>query len=94
MKYATVMTTGLLVNLSLFASDMPETQRYDDLMDNKQRLIRQLSKQAECIRLADTEQELLACQDRSTLADKATARQKSAENNLKKTAPPSLNEFF
>lgn len=61
MKYATVMSTGLLVNISIFASDISSTESYADLMQNKQRIIKQLNKQAECVRLANDEQQLKAC---------------------------------
>lgn len=94
MKYASLMTTGLLVNISIFASDMPDTAAYADLMDNKQRIIKQLSKQAECVRLADDDQSLRACQ---ALADSlpAQAPDKAARNTAKlKTDNPRQQEFF
>ncbi len=94
MKYATVMATGLLVNISIFASDMPATERYEDLMANKQRMIRQLNKQVECIRLASDDQTLRACQPLATRAEVNTA-DKTAKNaqNLK-TDNPKQTEFF
>lgn len=60
------MTTGLLVNISTFASDMSPTEPHANLMQNKQRIIKQLSKQAECVRLANDEQQLRAYQGRLT----------------------------
>lgn len=94
MKYATVMTTGLLVNISIFASDMPATERYEDLMANKQRMIRELNKQVECIRLASDDQTLRGCQPLATRAEVNTA-DKTAKNaqNLK-TDNSKQTEFF
>jgi hypothetical protein len=96
MKYATVMTTGLLVNISIFASDMAPTERYADLMESKQRIIRQLNKQAECVRLANDEQQLKACQSAlSRMALNPIEKEKVARNAQKSKAD-NLNEteFF
>lgn len=96
MKYATVMTTGLLVNISIFASDMPSTERYTDLMENKQRIIKQLSKQAECVRLANDHQQIKTCQDQFIqLQGDVTRREKTARYAQKlKTDDPAQAEFF
>lgn len=96
MKYATLMTTGLLVNISIFASDMPSTERYATLMDNKQRIIRQLGKQVECVRLASDDQQLLACQDQLAHVEvSAVDKEKTARHSQKlKTEHPKQSEFF
>lgn len=96
MKYATVMTTGLLVNISIFASDMSSTEPYANLMQNKQRIIKQLSKQAECVRLANDEQQLKACQDPLTQMEiNKINQEKTARNDQKlKTDNPKQTEFF
>jgi len=94
MKYATVMTTGLLVNLSIFASDIPSTEQYADLMDSKQRIIKQLDKQVECVRLASDEQTLRECQVPVSRAEVNTA-DKTAKNAQKlKTDNLKQTEFF
>jgi hypothetical protein len=93
-KYATVMTTGLLVNLSIFASDMPSTEGYAALMDNKQHIIKQLAKQVECVRLATDDQSLRACQALLTRVE-VTAVDKTAKNAQKlKTDNPKQTDFF
>ena len=85
------MTTGLLVNISIFASDLPSTERYADLMENKQRIIKQLSKQAECVRLANDEQQLKTCQEQFTRVEgNVTGQEKAARyaQKLKTDTPP------
>jgi hypothetical protein len=62
MKYAAIMIIGLIVNITLFATFIPSTEHYSGLMDSKQRLIQQLNKQVECIKLASSDQELQGCQ--------------------------------
>lgn len=96
MKYATVMTTGLLVNISIFASDMTATEPYANLMENKQRMIRQLNKQAECVRLASDEQQLKACEGLSKQANLQAAKVQKAAKNAYKSKNDNLNEteFF
>lgn len=96
MKYATVMTTGLLVNISIFASDMTATEPYANLMENKQRMIRQLNKQAECVRLASDEQRLKACEGLSKQANLQAAKVQKAAKNAYKSKNDNLNEteFF
>ncbi len=93
MKYATVMTTGLLVNISIFASDMTASEPYADLMENKQRMIRQLNKQAECVRLASDERQLKACEG---LIRQPAANVEKAARNAHKSKNDNLNEteFF
>jgi hypothetical protein len=95
-KYATVMTTGLLVNISIFASDMPATENYAELMGNKQRIIKQLSKQVECVRLAIDNQQLKACQSTFNQVKVRTINpEKLAQNAQKlKADNPKQQEFF
>jgi len=93
-KYATVMTTGLLVNISIFASATPSTESYAELMDNKQRIIKQLAKQVECVRLASDDQALRACQATLTRVE-VSVMDKTAKNAQKlKTDNPKQTEFF
>ncbi len=94
MKYATVMTTGLLVNISIFASDMSSTEPYAELMENKQRMIKQLNKQVECIRLAGDEQTLRACQPLVTRTEVNTADKTAKNTQNLKTDNPKQTEFF
>lgn len=96
MKYATVMTTGLLVNISIFASDMTASEPYADLMENKQRMIRQLNKQAECVRLASDERQLKACEGLIKQVDLQPANVEKAAKNAHKSKNDNLNEteFF
>lgn len=96
MKYATVMTTGLLVNISIFASDMASTEHYADLMESKQRIIRQLNKQVECVRLANDDQQLKACQSGlNRVALNATEKESAARKVQKiNTDNPNETEFF
>lgn len=84
-KYASLMATGLLVSISIFAAVMPETASYADLMAHKQHMIKQLNKQVECVRLAEDAQSLESCQGiasnesapMAVKADKNGARLKS-----------------
>jgi hypothetical protein len=62
MKYAAIMIIGLIANITLFSIFIPSTEHYSGLMDSKQRLIQQLNKQVECIKLASSDQELQGCQ--------------------------------
>ena len=94
MKYATVMTTGLLVNISIFASDTSSTEPYAELMKNKQRMIKQLNKQVECIRLAGDEQTLRACQPLVTRKEVNTADKTAKNTQNLKTDNPKQTEFF
>lgn len=84
MKYATVMTTGLLVNISIFASDLPPTECYTHLMENKQRIIKQLNNQAECVRLANDEQQLKTCQEKFIQFEGDVTRQARAARYAQK----------
>lgn len=96
MKYATVMTTGLLVNISIFASNMTATEPYADLMENKQRMIRQLNKQAECVRLASDERQLKVCEGLIRQGNLHAANVEKAARNAHKSKNDNLNEteFF
>lgn len=96
MKYATVMATGLLVNISIFASDMDSTERYADLMENKQRIIRQLNKQAECVRLASDDQQLKACQSARKRMELNVTEKDEVARSVQKLKTGNLNEteFF
>ncbi|WP_029148638.1 hypothetical protein [Methylophilus sp. 5] len=94
MKYATVMTTALLVNLSMFASDIPSTEQYADLMDSKQRMIKQLGKQVECVRLASDEQQLAACEAQLTRVEVNSADRRAKNAQKLKADDPKQTEFF
>lgn len=96
MKYATVMTTGLLVNISIFASDMASTERYADLMESKQRIISQLNKQTECVRLANDDQQLKACQSAFIRMELNAAQKERVARNAEKLKSDNRNEteFF
>lgn len=75
MKYTTIMATGLLVHMSLLAPDMLSTEDYANLAGEKVRILKQLGKQAECIRLASDHQALHACQ-KELVADKVNLPEK------------------
>lgn len=93
MKYATLMTTGLLANISIFASDMPATEPYADLMRNKQRVIRQLDKQIACVRLANDDQTLRTCLSNLTPIV-VRSEEKTLNKQKMKTDALRQHEFF
>lgn len=95
MKYATVMATGLFVHMSIFASDILPTEDYANLTGEKVRILKQLGKQAECIRLASDDQALRACQEQVAAEEIKSGKEKTARNLEKsKTDNPNQNEFF
>lgn len=93
MKYAALMTTGLLANISIFASDMPATEPYADLMRNKQRVITQLDQQMACVRLANDDQALRVClANLSRISVRSEA--KTLNKQKMKTDALTQHEFF
>jgi hypothetical protein len=96
MKYATIMATGLLVHMSILASDMLPTEDYANLTGEKVRILKQLGKQAECIRLASDNEALRACQEKLAAEEMTQPEKERTARNLEKlsTDNPKQNEFF